>query len=337
MEEQQNQNQTQSWWSKINNYFVSLGRKKKIAVVILIGFIVVFDLIFFSIRIPNEFPVGGVFKITQGESLQSITVNLHSNHIIRSEFVFRSLVILFGGEKKVIAGDYLLGKKQGVLSLARRFVSGQFDISAKKITILEGWNVFEIADYLEKNILQFNKKEFIDLAKEKEGYLFPDTYFVSGSASPKEVLDMMENNFNKKIEGITDLASSTRSLKEILTIASILEEEAFPKDRAVVSGILWNRLNIDMLLQIDSTFKYINGKNTYELTLADLKIDSPYNTYVYNGLPPGPISNPGIDSILAALNPKKTKYLYFLSERNGTMHYGKTFEEHKRNKELYMK
>ena len=91
-----------------------------------------------------------------------------------------------------------------------------------------------------------------------------------------------------------------------------------------------------MPLQVDSTFMYINGKITYELTLDDLKIDSPYNTYKYNGLPPGPIGNPGLDAIYAAMNPINTKYLYFLSSKSGNMYYAKTFEEHIRNKELYL-
>jgi UPF0755 protein len=91
-----------------------------------------------------------------------------------------------------------------------------------------------------------------------------------------------------------------------------------------------------MPLQVDSTFSYINGKNTYELTLDDLKIDSLYNTYKYKGLPPGPINNPGLEAITSALNPIKTKYLYFLTEKDGTIHYAKTFEEHKRNKERYL-
>jgi UPF0755 protein len=185
--------------------------------------------------------------------------------------------------------------------------------------------------------MQFNKEEFLNLAKGREGYLFPDTYFVSGSVNPSEIIQMMENNFTKKITSVPGIATSTHTLKDIITMASILEGEALPKDRAVVAGILWKRLGMGMPLQVDSTFSYVNGKNTYELTLDDLKIDSPYNTYEHKGLPPGPISNPGLDAIISALTPTKTKYLYFLTEKDGTIHYAKTFEEHKRNKELYLK
>jgi len=120
-------------------------------------------------------------------------------------------------------------------------------------------------------------------------------------------------------------------------MASILEGEALTtSDRKLVAGVLWRRLEIGMPLQVDATFSYVNGKTTFELTLDDLKIDSPYNTYKYKGLPPTPINNPGLNSINAALYPTKTKYLYFLSGNDGKMHYARTFEEHKRNRQLYL-
>ena len=238
----------------------------------------------------------------------------------------------------MIAGDYLLEKREGTFSLARRLVNGKFQIDTIKITIPEGWNAFQIADYLEKNLLLFDKETFLDLAKPKEGYLFPDTYFVSRSVTPVEIIKMLEDNFEKRVESISQsFRNSTKSEKQIIIMASILEGEALPKDRNVVAGILWKRLEMGMPLQVDSTFMYVNGKNTYELTLDDLKIDSLYNTYKYKGLPPGPINNPGIEAMVSAMNPVKTKYLYFLTEKDGTIHYASTFEEHKRNKELYLK
>lgn len=128
-----------------------------------------------------------------------------------------------------------------------------------------------------------------------------------------------------------------RKISDVIIMASILEGEALPKDRQVVAGILWKRLSIGMPLQVDATFRYINGKGTYDLTADDLKIDSPYNTYIHKGLPPGPISNPGIDAISASLNPIPTKYLYYLTEKDGTIHYAKTFTEHIANKNKYLK
>ena len=149
---------------------------------------------------------------------------------------------------------------------------------------------------------------------------------------------MMEDNFEAKINSLSAFATTTRSKEDIIIMASILENETrTPEDRRIVSGILWKRLKLGMPLQVDASFVYVNGKNTYELTANDLKIDSPYNTYKYQGLPPGPIGNPGLDSILAALNPTTTKYLYFLSSLDGKMYYAQTFEQHKKNRELYLK
>jgi UPF0755 protein len=109
------------------------------------------------------------------------------------------------------------------------------------------------------------------------------------------------------------------------------------ESRQIVAGILWKRLSLEMPLQVDASFKYINGKNTSNLTLEDLKIDSAYNSYLYKGLPPTPICNPGLSSITATLTPIKTNYLYFLTDRRGEMHYAKTYSEHLQNKELYLK
>ncbi len=286
---------------------------------------------------PKDFPSGTVITIVPGQSLQSITTYLYDAHVIRSLFVFRTIVIMLGGEKRVIAGDYLLDSPVGPVDLAYRLVGGKFHIDTTKVTIPEGWNVFQIADYMEGNIANFDKDKFLSLARDKEGYLFPDTYFISKAARPESIVGIMTQTFNQKVLDLESLATSTHTLKEIVTMASILELEARTSEsRRIIAGILWKRLSIGMPLQVDSTFSYVNGKNTYELTIADLGIDSPYNTYKYKGLPPGPVGNPGIDAIIDALSPTTSKYLYFLSSRDGTMYYAKTFEEHKKNKALYL-
>ncbi len=286
---------------------------------------------------PTEFPVGQIITINTGESLQNITENLYNAHIVRSPFVFRTTVILLGGEKKMKAGDYLLDQKEGPADIAYRLVHGKFHLEVAKITIPEGWSVSNIADYLSKTLIDFNKTRFINLAKSKEGYLFPDTYFVSPAAKPEKIIEIMSKTFENKTKNIQGLSTSTHTFSDIIILASILEEEArTTESRRTIAGILWKRLDLGMPLQVDSTFLYINGKNTYELTAADLKIDNPYNTYVYKGLPPTPISNPGVDAIFAAANPIESKYLYFLSSKSGDMYYATTFEQHKRNKELYL-
>lgn len=134
-----------------------------------------------------------------------------------------------------------------------------------------------------------------------------------------------------------DVEKSGRTLNEIITMASLIEEEANTKEsRRIISGILWQRIKQGMRLQVDAVFPYIMNKFSLQLTKEDLMDDSPYNTYRYAGLPPGPISNPGWDSIYAAIYPAKTSYLYYLSDREGNMYYAKTFEEHKANKAKYL-
>ena len=291
----------------------------------------------FIVSPPKEFPLGEIATVRSGDSLKVIGQRLHEQNVIKSEFVFRTAVIILGGERKMIAGDYLLDKRETSVHLAYRFIKGAFHLEAIKITIPEGWNTKEIADYLSKKIINFDKNLFMELSQKEEGYLFPDTYFVSATASPEEIIGMMKGNFESKIKTVKELENFNKPLKDVVTMASILEREALPQDREVVAGILWKRISIGMPLQVDSSFGYINGKGTFDLTLEDLRIDSPYNTYKYRGLPPGPIGNPGLNAIVAAISPEKTNYLYFLTEDDGTIHYARTLEEQKRNKEKYLR
>ncbi len=318
--------------------FKALPKTKKYTTYAFVFVIVSISFYIFIKTPPSDFPLNTVVTIEDGESLQNITNQLYQEKIIKFPLIFRSAVILLGGERKVIAGDYLLDKTEGPLDIAYRLIKGQFHLDILRITIPEGWNVYEIADHLEKNLKNFDKETFILLSKDLEGYLFPDTYFIADTARPKTVINMMRANFEEQIKSVTGLATSTRSLHEIITMASILEGEAnTTESRKIVSGILWKRILVKMPLQVDATFKYINGKGSFQLTYDDLKIDNPYNTYVYKGLPPGPIGNPGLDAINAALYPKTTRYLYFLTGKDGKMYYGRTFEEHKRNKALYLR
>ncbi len=321
---------------KIKKYIKKLTRKQK-QTGILLGLFVLFGVYLFFHHSPKDFPIGQVVTVNPGQSLQSITNELYKTHVIKWPFLFRSTVIILGGEKRVIAGDYFLDHKEGPADLAYRLVHGEFRLETVKVTIPEGWTISQIGDYLEKNLIHFNKKKFLSLAKGEEGYLFPDTYFISQYTTPETIISMMKSLFEKKVLSIPGITTGSHKLGDIITMASILEEEArTTESRKLIAGILWKRLSIGMPLQVDSTFLYINGKNTYELTKDDLQIDSPYNTYVYKGLPKGPIGNPGLDAIMAAFEPTKTSYLYYLSSRDGTMHYAKTFDEHKLNRVKYL-
>lgn len=292
----------------------------------------------FLVSPPPDFPSRTVIIIGKGESLSQISANLKEHHVIRSSFLLNNLIIVQNGERKIVAGDYYFDNPVSTLSVVRRILHGQFGLVPLKVTFPEGLNLFELSEIARVHLAQFDSVEFLERGREKEGYLFPDTYLFLSNAKAIDVITTLEETFEAKIKTLeNDISESGRSLKEIIIMASIVEREVSdPEDRRVVSGILWKRLLMGMPLQVDSTFQYINGKNTYELTADDLKIDSPYNTYKYAGLPPTPISNPGMDAIEATIHPEKTDYLYFLSDKEGITYFGKTFEEHKINREKYL-
>jgi UPF0755 protein len=295
--------------------------------------------LFFTLKAPTNFPVNSIYTVEKGTGLSSLAVDLENKNIIRSPFWFKAFSVLFGGTKGVIAGDYALIEKTNVISLAWRISAGQFGLVPIKITLPEGLNVSEIGKLLSQNFKKIDAVDFVKLAGPDEGYLFPDTYLFLPNVTVEDVITELKNNFTKKIESLkSDIVLFKKPLTDIIKMASLVEEEARTEEtRRVVAGILWHRLNLGMPLQVDSSFKYINGKGTKDLSLADLKIDSPYNSYLYKGLPPTPICNPGLDSILATISPIKTDFLYFLSDSAGGMHYAKTFAEHLRNKEIYLK
>lgn len=252
--------------------------------------------------------------------------------------MLRGLIILAGGEGTVFAGDYLFHEKRTAIGVARALLTGSFGLELVRVTIPEGTSVAEMATLLTGKLAHFNGREFLERGARFEGYLFPDTYYFLENISPETAIHTMRNAFEINTKPIlAELASSTRSLSDIIIMASLIEKEAHSeKERRMISGILWNRLDQGIRLQVDAVFPYLIGKNTFEVTKEDLAYDSPYNTYKYQGLPPGPITNPGLSAIKAALNPEKSKYLFYLTGQDGRFYYATTFEGHKRNRELYL-
>lgn len=299
-----------------------------------------FFAVYFGVLLaPGDFARGTIATIEKGMTLQEVADALEKENIIRSPLLFKGAVVLLNGNGKVLSGDYFFNSRPTFLSVGWRVARGVFGLAPVRATIPEGANTFEIASLLEKKLKKFDAEEFIRIAQKDEGYLFPDTYHFLPNSDAAEVRRAMRDNFDKKIQSLeTVINDSGKDLHEIITMASLLEEEARVQDtRRLIAGILWKRLDIDMPLQVDATFLYINGKNTFELTLADLVDDSsPYNTYAHKGLPPGPITNPGLDSIVAALYPKENPYLYYLADLSGVTHYSRTFDEHKEKKFRYL-
>lgn len=321
--------------------FYSFRKKEFFLCVVVLLFSFFLGLIYnLYIKAPTDFPEGRVFPIQKGLTLSEIANFLEKNKVVRSSFWFQNVTILMGGEDEIDAGDYYFDKKINSINVSRRIIKGDQNLIPIKVTIPEGYNVSEITNLLKsKMVNNFDYKKFFDIAKKEEGYLFPDTYFLFPNSTPYGAFSIMKNNFSDKISSVQDdIKKFGKPLKDIVIMASIVEEEGRTMEtRKIIAGILWKRLKMGMPLQVDATFKYINGKNSFTLSTDDLKIDSPYNTYKYRGLPPTAICNPGLDAIKATIYPTETKYLYFLTDKNGVMHYATNFADHVKNKELYLK
>ena len=301
----------------------------------------IFDIFFLAP--PEPFPVGKLVSVPTGASLSEIAEVLEDARIIKSAQAFVLTAILSGNNKSLQAGDYLFDHPITTHEVVSRLSTGRYGLLPTRVTIFEGTSNVEIAKLLSSYFSQFNPLVFLQQTRDLEGYLFPDTYFFLPNVTAEAVIESMQSNFNRQINKLEPLIAEVeegyeRNLHEIITMASIIEEEAHKlEDRHMISGVLWNRIEIGMPLQVDATFIYFLGKNTYKLTLEDLQIDSPYNTYKYRGLPPGPITNPGLSSIKAALEPTENEYLYYLADRRGNTYYAKDFETHKRNKAKYIR
>jgi len=291
---------------------------------------------FFLFSAPGHFPTDRLIEIPSDSTVSEIALTLEKEGVIRSSFVFRVWMRLTGADRNVHAGTYYFAEPLGVFSVSHRIAEGNRGIESIRVTLIEGMTVREMAQVLDETLPDFDAALFLTLAKPYEGYLFPDTYFIDPGTSPETVVERMRETFDTRTETLR--ASTTEShFERAVIMASLIEKEAdTAEDRRIVSGILWNRIEIDMPLQVDAVFGYILERSGYAPTGNDLEIDSPYNTYTNRDLPPGPISNPGLDSLIAALTPTETDYIYYLTGKDGLMYYAETFEGHKRNRELYL-
>lgn len=295
----------------------------------------------FFIAVPSGMKSDLVVSITQGQSLSDAANTLSTDRVIRSETAFKVLLVIFGGPRGVHAGDYYFENGENAIVVAWRLSHSLYDLKNIRVTIPEGTNSKEIADIIikNKNFTQFNKADFIRLAAPYEGYLFPDTYFLLPNVTAQDVIDVMLATYKKRIQTISsDVTAFGKPITDVIKMASIVEEEArTPETRQIIAGILWKRLDQGMPLQVDSAFVFVNGKkDSRNISSADLAIDSPYNTYIHKGLPPTPISNPGLASINATLHPVKSPYYFYLSDAQGEMHYAVTLDEHVANKQKYL-
>lgn len=312
------------------------ANRRTVLILLLIGFIATFGYVY-VIQPPDSFPVDVLVSVPKGQSLAEVSNNLEATGVVRSAFALRAVVKAMGAERTIHAGDYVFKEPRDLFSVARALIVGKYGLEPLRIRIPEGATVKEMAKIFGLLLQRFNPENFLAQSTQQEGYLFPDTYFFLPNITEDAVIQAMRQNFDGKIAPLQPaIASSTRSLSDIVIMASIIEREARNSaDRRMISGVLWNRIARGMPLQVDVTFLYTIGKGTFQLTNRDLLTDSPYNTYVRKGLPPTAIGSPSLDSLQAAVYPTKNDYLYFLADHTGVTHFCKTYACQLANKARY--
>jgi UPF0755 protein len=279
------------------------------------------------------------FAIAKGQGTRAIVDDLKNMGLIRDPVVFFLLIKQKGVSSKIQAGQFVLSPSMTADQILEKLQVGTFDVT---ITIPEGKRAEEIADILKFNFPGF-REEWRTRLNAEEGYLFPDTYIFFKDSDIDQIISKMKDNFEKKFAQIPDGNKQSLTRKEIVIIASLVEREAkYDYDRPKVASVLINRYKIDMKLDIDATVQYAVGYQTKEnswwkksLTQDDLAIDSSYNTYTHPGLPPGPISNPGLKALTAVVDAPGTDYLFYFTDKQGDTHYSKTLDEHNENIQRY--
>lgn len=296
-----------------------------------------------------------IFVVESGSTAQSIAVDLVDAGIVSSKYGFLWSLWQTGNLKTVYQGRYLITPEDTATTLAKKISTGEVERDEVKVTFPEGWAVDQMAERL--TALGFDGEEFLRLVRNPkeewysefdflqlvprslvlEGFLFPDTYVFTPDASSEEIVKRMLANFDKRVspEVQRDAAAAHGSFYNALIVASVIEEEGDNEtDRKIMADVFWKRLAQGIPFQSDVTVNYASGVHKQKLYLTDLEIDSPYNTYKYAGLMPTPISNPGLESILAAVYPTPNPYLYFITDpETGKAHYSETYEGHNVNRE----
>lgn len=335
-------------------------KKLIIPVVLLcVAFVAMRGLYARALRPVDASDVRTVFHVEKGASTESIARNLEAQNLIRSPFAFKIHVKLSGQAGQLKAGSFVLTSSMSAQEVVDTLAGGK--TTEEIMTIPEGFTVKDIDALLaEKGIIQagelqecartcdFSAFDFlpksVNLASRGgrlEGYLYPDTYYISVAGfEPKLFLERLLSTFRKRVieDLAADIQASGRSLEDIVIVASLVEEETRTSpERPVVSGIIWKRLDEGIILGIDAAVRYILDKQTSAITQADLQIESPYNLRKFGGLPPGPIANPSVSSIRAALHPERSPYYYYLHGNDGAIRYAVTNDEHNVNRAKYLR
>jgi UPF0755 protein len=337
----------------------------KITLIIILLLFTGFYFVYFkNINTPfKQNDVAQIFIVSEGEGVKQITANLQKAELIKSDLFFNLYTWREKLNSSFQSGVYELSPHLSIVEIAHKLASGQVADREREIKIIEGWTIVDIDNYLSKNGIlpqgefkqkaearlsewnfAFSKPEFLSLISEHadlEGFLFPDTYRIFNNATAEDIIKKMLDNFAGKITGKMqeEIAKSGKIFFEIITMASIIEKEVNKSDdMKIVSGLLWKRISIGQALQVDSSINYITGADRPSPTYADLETDSAYNTYKHKDLPPGPIANPGLLAIEAALYPQDSQYFFYLNRQDtGETIFSRTYDEHLANKQKYLK
>lgn len=294
-------------------------------------------------KAPVDFPINQPVTIEAGTGVKAITEQLEASGVVRSAQLLYWAIILVHDPADIKASTYVFDEPVDLFAVARRLTEGDFDTDLMRFTHFEGERASAIAIRAADMFPNFNLERFLASTTNLEGKLFPDTYFVPPTFTDIELLELMQETYSERMMELQPLfASSTYTEDEVIIIASILEREAnTPESMKLVAGILDNRLSIGMALQTDAAIEYVIETPLGQLPEGQLaselrELDSPYNTYLYPGLPPTPIGNPGLDAITAVLQPTPSEYFYYLTDEEGNFYYSETYDEHLRNIELHL-
>jgi UPF0755 protein len=333
-----------------NKFHVFDDRKKKLLVVIVLFFCAVILPILslfyykFAVRRPSQTFKEITFEIRKGDSVSEISSKLSDLEAINSEFLFNLYIFMNKKDSNIQAGVYTISAGTSIVDLVAQFQHGTNDI---KITFLEGWRIEEFARLACNSLSHIDYQQFVDIAKQHEGYLFPDTYFFADEIQEEELINTLLETFKQKTQDIlTNEALTAVGLTkdQAIIFASIVEREVRTlEDRRIVAGILINRWESGMKLDADATTQYAVAVNRVnidwwpnDLTFAELSFESPYNTRAVVGLPPTPISSISLSALKAVLEYKQTDYLYYLTDEDGVTHYAETLDGHNANISKYL-
>ena len=329
-------------------------KKNLIKVIITIVFVIILQVLSIdfigTIKKPLKISGDEIITVDDGDSIYSVLDKLKAQDKIKSTFFIKLYMKLSGINTEVYPGNHTISKDFSVKELVQTL--NEHKDNGITITIPEGYTVKDIAELLDSEGI-CKEEEFIDAVKNNplpsyvknnskkrynlEGYLFPDTYIINKDETADEIIEVMLHRFKEMWDKACkelNLTVKDDDVEYVVTVASMIEKEAtLDNERSLIASVIYNRLNINMPLQIDATVIYALGYHVDQVLYGHLETESPYNTYLYSGIPVGPISNPGYNSIVAALNPANTDYLYYLVESEGKHYFTNNYDDFELKKE----